>query len=94
MLTEREREDVKEMKAMDGWQHVLRSVTENINMAEKALLYWEWEHDNNGQVSTKSVNEYERKQMELRLLEAFVAFLQNDDIIEEEDREIFDNTSK
>lgn len=94
MLTEEQHNEVLETRKTEGWRHIIEPIVVSIDLTEKALINWEWVRGENGEVTNKSVLEYEKKQMELHLMKAFLAFVENNDIIQDEDREIFDNTSK
>jgi len=94
MLTAEQSAEVQETRKSAGWQHIVEPIIVSIDLAERALINWEWTRGEDGTVTNKSVLEYEKQQMELHLMKAFLAFTQNNDIIQEEDREIFANTSK
>ncbi len=100
-LTARQASEIREIRGTEGLKHIIEPIKVTIDLAEKQLLYWEWERDDNGAIKSKSVIAYEKVQMEMTLLRELLAYISNDDIIvsedgvlEGEDREVFDNTSK
>jgi len=94
-LTAQELEEVREIRKTPGWNHLIEPIIVSVDLTHSALVNWEWDRDKDNEITKKSVGLYEKKQQELYLLKSFLAYIENDDIIEEdENRDVFDNTSK
>jgi len=94
-VTEEQKAEIKEVKTMPGWKHIMEPIVIAIDLKEKALVNWVFERDTDDQITRRSVGRYEKTQIELVLLKEFRAFIQEGGVIfEEEDMEVFEDTSK
>ena len=93
--TAQQQEEIKEVYAMEGWNHIITPVFDSIRQTESDLINFEFERNENGRYTGKSISNYERKQLELVVMKIFKDILSNpilSDNIESE--EIFENTSR
>lgn len=94
-VTAEQKDEIKEVTTMPGWQHIVEPIIVSIDLKEKELVNWTFERNDDGQITQKSIVQYEKTQIQLVLLKEFLAFVQEGGILfEEDDREVFEDTSK
>lgn len=96
VLTEQEQKEIEEILTMPGWKHIYEPIIFAINEKATRLIDWRFERGDDDEILKKSLGNYERIQNELTMLKEFVSFIQKGGIMitEDDEHEIFENTSK
>ena len=90
-LTPEQHEELQEIRAMLGWQHVIDPIKVAIQVKQSSLVNFTWNVEDGGEFNKKSIIEYKAIQTELMDLKQFLSYLEDNDIMEEaESTEVFD----
>ncbi len=84
LLNDDQKKALNELQEFDGWKVVEETMDVSIRTADVELANWKFEYDDDGKIKQKGVLEFEKKQMEVRILKEFWYFLGNGVIIEKE----------
>lgn len=82
---------IKEVLDMPGWKYFHEPILDAANDRATGLIEYEFERDENNGITQRSINDYEKMQIELRMLKSFLNFVRNGGIIiADEDNEVFE----